>query len=90
MSYHGRFEEDNHLKPKKKAGKIVLSVILILVLLIGGAVLWGIRYFNDMFGKMDIVVLDDNLYETYTEETTLPEETALAEEKEAETTNTIG
>ena len=75
MSYHGRFEEENHPKPRKKAGKIVLSVSLVLVLLVVGAAIWGIRYFNDMFEKMDIVVLDDNLYETYTEETTLPEET---------------
>ena len=78
MSYHGRFEQDNNPKPKKKAGKIVLSVILVLVLLIAGAAIWGIRYFNDMFGKMDIVVLDKNLYETYSEETTVPEETQTA------------
>jgi len=75
MSYHGHFEEQKQGKPKKKAGKIVLSVILVLVLLVGAAAIWGIRYFNEMFGKMDIVVLDENLYETYSEETTLPEET---------------
>lgn len=75
MGYHGRFEQEKNPKPKKKAGKIILSVILVLVILIAGAVIWGIRYFNNMFGKMDIVVLDKNLYETYSEETTLPEET---------------
>ena len=75
MKYHGRFEEAKQPKPKKKAGKIVLFVILVLVLLVGGAAAWGIWYYNDMFGKMDIVKLDDNLYETYSEETTFPEET---------------
>jgi len=75
MKYHGRFEEAKQPKPKKKAGKIVLFVILVLVLLVGGAAAWGIWYYNDMFSKMDIVKLDDNLYETYSEETTFPEET---------------
>ena len=75
MKYHGRFEEAKQPKPKKKAGKIFLSVFLILVLLVGGAAAWGIWYYNDMFGKMDIVTLDKNLYETYSEETTFPEET---------------
>lgn len=75
MKYHGRFEEAKQPKPKKKAGKIFLSVFLILVLLVGGAAAWGIWYYNDMFGKMDIVKLDENLYETYSEETTFPEET---------------
>ena len=75
MKYHGRFEEAKQPKPKKKAGKIFLLVFLILVLLVGGAAAWGIWYYNDMFGKMDIVTLDKNLYETYSEETTFPEET---------------
>ena len=75
MKYHGRFEEAKQPKPKRKAGKIFLSVFLILVLLVGGAAAWGIWYYNDMFGKMDIVKLDENLYETYSEETTFPEET---------------
>ena len=85
MSYHGHFEEQKQGKPKKKAGKIVLSVILVLVLLVGAAAIWGIRYFNEMFGKMDIVVLDENLYETYSEETTLPEETQPRETTAATT-----
>ena len=72
MKYHGRFENAKQPKPKKKAGRVVLSVILILVLLVGTAAAWGIWYYNDMFGKMDIVTLDENLYETYTQETTLP------------------
>ncbi len=71
MKYHGRFENAKQPKPKKKAGRIFLSVILILVLLIGAAAAWGIWYYNDMFSKMDIVTLDKNLYETYTQETTL-------------------
>ena len=56
-----------------------MFVILILVLLIIGAAVWGIRYYNNMLGKMNIVTLDKNLYETYSEETTLPEETAATE-----------
>ncbi len=74
MGYHGRFEEDKQGKPKKKAGKIILAVILILALLIGGVVVWGVRYYNELFGKMNIVTLDKNLYETYTEETALATE----------------
>ena len=77
MKYHGRFEESNQPKPKKKAGKILLRVILVLILLAGGAVAGGIWYYNDMFGKMDIVTLDKNLYETYSEETTFPEESEV-------------
>ena len=72
MHYHGRFEEEHTKKPKKKAGKIILMIVLVLVLAIGGAAVWGIRYYNEMLGKMHIVTLDKNLYETYTEETTLP------------------
>ena len=72
MHYHGRFEEEHTKKPKKKAGKIILMIILVLVLAMGAAAVWGIRYYNEMLGKMHIVTLDKNLYETYTEETTLP------------------
>ena len=79
MKYHGRFENAKQPKPKKKAGRVVLSVILILVLLVGAAAAWGIWYYNDMFGKMDIVTLDENLYETYTQETTLPPVTETME-----------
>lgn len=89
MGYHGRFEAGKQPKPKKKAGKIVLSVILILVLLIGAAAVWGIRYYHELFDKMNIVTLDKNLYETYTEETAQPEETqsvATTQETTAVTT----
>ena len=79
MKYHGRFENAKQPKPKKKAGRVVLSVILILVLLVGAAAAWGIWYYNDMFGKMDIVTLDENLYETYTQETSLPPVTETME-----------
>jgi len=75
MSYHGHFEDEKKQKPRKKAGKIVFSVILVLVLVIAGAAVWGIRYYNEMMGKMNIVKLDKNLYETFVEETTVPEET---------------
>jgi len=93
MKYHGRFEETKQPKPKKKVGKIILSVILVLVLLAGGAAAWGIWYYNDMLGKMDIVTLDKNLYETYSEETTFPEETqtlpAATETQTATTAATV-
>ena len=72
MGYHGHFEEEKHRPPKKKAGKIVLAIVLILVLLAGAGVLWGIRYYNQMFSKMNIVTLDENLYETFVPETTEP------------------
>ena len=61
MSYHGRFEEHKNPKPKKKAGKVILTVVLVLVVLVGAAVAWGIHYYNEMLGKMDIVTLDKNL-----------------------------
>ena len=64
MGYHGRFEEEKQEQPKKKAGKIILAVILVLALLIGGVAIWGVRYYNELFGKMNIVTLDKNLYET--------------------------
>lgn len=89
MSYHGRFQKETQQKPKKKAGKIVLLVILILVLLIIGAAVWGIRYYNNMLGKMNIVTLDKDLYETYSEETTIPEETAGTEAANTETVETM-
>ena len=82
MSYHGRFEEHKNPKPKKKAGKVILTVVLVLVVLVGAAVAWGIHYYNEMLGKMDIVTLDKNLYETYVAETlespVLPETEAPA------------
>ena len=86
MGYHGRFEEEKQEQPKKKAGKIILAVILALVLLIGGVAVWGVRYYNELFGKMNIVTLDKNLYETYTEETALPTE---SEETQPMQTTTV-
>ena len=86
MKYHGRFEQTEQPKPKKKAGKIILSVILVLVLLVGAAAVWGIWYYNKMFSKMDIVTLDKNLYETYTEETILPTLTETTSAAATETT----
>lgn len=78
MRYQGRFEENKQNNGKKKAGRIILAVILIFALLAGGAAVWGIRYYHEMFDKMQIVTLDKNLYETYSEATTeasLPQET---------------
>lgn len=89
MSYHGRFEQEKQGKTKKKAGKIVLIVVLILALLIGGAVLWGIRFYNDMFEKMNIVTLDENLYETYSETMVLPEESTVMTSESTQTTETV-
>ena len=79
MSYHGRFEEQKSPKPKKKAGKIVLAIVLILVLLVGAAAAWGIHYYIEMMGKMDIVTLDKNLYETYVPDTFEPLESVQTE-----------
>lgn len=69
MSYHGRFQKNNPKKPKKKAGKIILAIVLVILLLVGAAAAWGISFYHKMFNKMNIVTLDENLYETYTEET---------------------
>ena len=80
MGYQGHFQEDKQHNPRKKAGKIILFVLLFLLLLIGAVAVWGIRYYNDLFGKMNIVTLDKNLYETYVPETTLSAETTLPEQ----------
>ena len=72
MGYHGRFEEEKIGKPKKKAGKIILFVLLLLLVLLGSAAALGVRYYNNMFNKMNIVTLDENLYATYSEEATQP------------------
>lgn len=69
MRYYGHFEEKKSAKPKKKIGRIIFLIVLILVLLVAAAVVWGIRYYNSMFEKMDIVTLDKDLYETYMEDT---------------------
>jgi len=79
MRYHGHFEGNKQPKPKKKAGKIILGVLVILVLLVGAAAIWGIRYYNRVFEQMNIVTLDKDLYATYSEETTLPEESVQVE-----------
>ena len=79
MSYHGRFEGQKSPKPKKKAGKVILIVVLILVVLLGAAAAWGIHYYRTMFEKMDIITLDQNLYETYVAETLTPLETMETE-----------
>lgn len=76
MGYHGRFEK-NTPKPKKRKWKILLIIVLVFLLLIGGAAAWGIHYYNETLGKMTIVTLDKNLYETYVEQTEPPTETQL-------------
>ena len=88
MSYHGRFEEQKSPKPKKKAGKIVLAIVLILVLLVGAAATWGIHYYIEMMEKMDIVTLDKNLYETYVPDTFEPLESVQTEPPAVTTENT--
>jgi len=83
MGYHGRFEESKTPKPKKKR-RIVLIIVLLLLTLVCAAAVWGIRYYNRMFNKMNIVTVDKNLYETYSEETTLPEEAVVMGSTETE------
>lgn len=82
MHYHGHFEENKDPKPRRKIGKIICIVLLVLVLLIGAVAVWGVWYYNRMFQKMNIVTLDENLYATYSEETTQPTETSEAPETE--------
>lgn len=86
MGYQGRFQKQNP-KPGKRKWKIALIILLLIVALIGGAAIWGIRYYNETLGKMNIVTLDKDLYETYVEETEFTEATvptsAPVEETEA-------
>lgn len=90
MGYHGHFENEKNGKPKKRARRILLAVFLILLLLIGAAAALGVRYYNNMFGKMNIVTLDKNLYETYTEETAgTTESTPKPSEVSVETTAAV-
>ena len=89
MGYHGRFEKMSP-KPGKSRRKIVAVIILVVLLLIGGAVFWGVRYYNETLGKMNIVTLDKDLYETYVDETHLSDamNTTAAISDETETTET--
>ena len=87
MSYHGRFE-NKPSKPKRKAWKVILAVVLILLTLIGAAALWAIRYYNETIRKMTIVTLDEDLYETYVEETEATRWTMETTESTEETEET--
>ena len=64
---------------------LILIVVLILVVLLGAATAWGIHYYRTMFEKMDIITLDQNLYETYVAETLTPLETMETETAAATT-----
>lgn len=85
MGYHGHFQEKKKGKPRKKGRKIILIIMMALLLLIGGAAVWGIRLYHDTLGKMNIVKLDKNLYETYTEADTFPTESLANESVVTET-----
>lgn len=76
MSYHGRFEQEKP-KKKKKGLKIFLIILAVLVVLIGAAAIWGVSYYNEMMGKMNIIQLPEDTY-VYTEDTTAPVETTDA------------
>lgn len=89
MGYHGRFENKEPEKPRKKAGKVILAVILALVILCGAGALWAVRWYNETMGKMNIVTLDKNLYETYAEETEPVRETEPVATTEQETEETV-
>ena len=86
MGYYGHFQEKKKGKPRKKGRKIILIILMALLLLIGGAAVWGIRLYHDTLGKMNIVKLDKNLYETYTEADTFPTESLANEPVVTETT----
>ena len=87
MNYRGHFEEKRH-KNRKNAWKRIRIILLSAVLLAGSAVVWGIGCYNKMLGKMNIVTLDKDLYETYTEEMTLPEKSEVTLYPEQETPET--
>ena len=87
MNYRGHFEEKRH-KNRKNAWKRIRIILLSAVLLAGSAVVWGIGCYNKMLGKMNIVTLDKDLYETYTEEMTLPEKSDVTLHPEQETPET--
>ncbi len=87
MSYHGHFEQKTP-KPRKRAWKVILAIILVILLLIGAVAVWGIHYYNETLGKMTIVTLDEDLYETYVEETEATEQTQQSIVTTAETEET--
>ena len=89
MGYHGRFENKEPAKPGKKAGKIILAAILTLVILGGAGAVWAVHWYNETMGKMNIVTLDKNLYETYVEETEPSRETEPVITTEQETEEAV-
>lgn len=95
MRYHGRFEggkpgkEPKGKKPMKKGTKILLIVLAVLVLAVAGTAVWGVSYYNEMMGKMNIVTLDENLYDYLEEETTEASETATTTETSATEGTTV-
>ena len=67
MGYTGRFQREYH-KNTRKLWKILLAAALAVLIVAASGLLWGIRYYNELLNKMNIVVLDASVYETYTEE----------------------
>lgn len=89
MGYHGHFENKEPAKPGKKAGKIFFAAILTLVILGGAGAVWAVHWYNETMGKMNIVTLDKNLYETYVEETEPSRETEPVITTEQETEEAV-
>lgn len=59
VSKGGRFENQ---KPKKKGGKVLLTILLVLVLLIGAVAVFGVKMYKDMIGKINIVEVEEKEY----------------------------
>ena len=74
MSYHGRFEQQEQPRKKKRGLKIFLIILAVLLVLGGAVVAAGAIYYNRMMGKMNIIELPEDTY-VYTEETQLTEAT---------------
>lgn len=87
MSYHGRFEQSEQPKKKKRGLRIFLIILAMILVLGGAAAAAGAIYYNRMMNKMNIIELPEDTY-AYTEETQLTEatEAVSAEETTAEVT----
>lgn len=77
MSYHGRFESQ---KPKKKKGpgKVILIILAVLLVLVIGAVIAGVLYYNSTLNKITHVEVPKIQYTT-------PEEDLFADPEGVET-----
>ena len=68
MGYRGRFESQKPQKKKKSPGKIVLIIVAVLLVLVIGAIIFGIVSYNSVMNKMTHVEVPKIQYTTVAED----------------------